>query len=148
TRGRQRRLPPIPPARSVPRMSKEAIMTPETRVRRLPAVSLPSFVAHLASRVRQAVGSPAPALFYRASSRPGRAFAASVPSVRSGAPARRKCSGGSSQDHGARDPRRLDRAAADFLPPGDVGAPERMRPEAGEVAALGLGGLVQGFRTV
>ena len=32
----------------------------------------------------------------------------------------------------------LDAAAADFLPPGDVGAPQGVGPEAGEVAAFGV----------
>jgi hypothetical protein len=40
------------------------------------------------------------------------------------------------------DPEGLDRAAADLLPPRDAGAVERVRPEAGEVAAFVLGGLV------
>ena len=43
----------------------------------------------------------------------------------------------------AGDLRRLDGAAADLLPPGNVRAPERVRPEPREVAALGLRSLVE-----
>ncbi len=42
----------------------------------------------------------------------------------------------------ARDLRRLDGAAADFLPPRDVRAAEGVRTQAGEVAAFILGGLM------
>ncbi len=38
---------------------------------------------------------------------------------------------------------RLDGAAADLLAPGDIGAPEGVRPEARKVATLGSCGLVE-----
>jgi len=41
------------------------------------------------------------------------------------------------------DPGGFDSAAADLLPPGDVGSPERVWPQSRKVAALSLGGLVE-----
>jgi len=43
---------------------------------------------------------------------------------------------------------RLDTAAADLLPPRDVGAPERVRSEAGEVEARIVLIVVNGFSSI